>query len=224
MWIDDLYEFASEGSFVAVDVEGDGNNPQTPVEIAAVEFDRGIVSSSRCWLVNPGRPMSAFVQVLHGITNAMLADKPPFAAIEDEFRAVIEGRVLVAHKAADDLRMLRTVMPDVDFVPGAVLDTQKMARNLVPQNGSFRLEAVKKVLSIDVPTPSDGRRWGEHAAETDATVAGHVFLKLAALVTGNTKARRHASRMAHVIMSPEQEARRREELEALGLGIRRFVR
>ena len=220
MWVNDIQELAREGSFVAIDVEGDGNNPQSPVEIAAVEFAKGEVAAVRCWLVNPGLPMSEFVQGLHGITDDMLRDKPAFSEIEHEVRSLLEGRAVVAHGASEDLAMLRSVMPDVDFVPAAVLDTQRMARNLLPALDRYRLDSVREALGIDLPAPPDGRRWGFHSAENDAFAAGVAFLKLAELVVGPAKARRHASRMAHVVMSPQQQARRLDELAALGLAPR----
>lgn len=217
MQIDDLRLLADEGGFLSLDIEGDGGIPLKPVEICFVEFSGGLQVAVHYWLINPGRPMSDFVQGFHGITDAMVEDKPGFAEIEPEVRKLLSGQVVLAHRAEDDLAMLRAVMPDVDFVPGAVLDTQRMARNLLPGLHRYRLDNVRAALGIDVPKPGDGRRWGLHTAETDAVIAGRVFLKLAGMVPQTAKARRHFSRTSQVVMSPRTEARRREELAAMGI-------
>jgi len=209
--IEDLAE-AAGGEFVAIDVEGDGHNPPHPVEIAAILYRGGVAAEERRWLINPGRPMTEFVQELHGITDAMLADAPHFAEVEEEVRSAITGRVLVAHAAKEDLRMLRTAMPDADFLPAAVIDTQRLAKAMVPGLPRYRLEAVCEALGI---SPEDGEgRWGFHSAPGDAAMAGLSFMKLAAMIPPSPKQRRHVAGMAQIRMSPQEEQRLREEMAA----------
>lgn len=218
MAVDDLRVLAEEGNFLSLDIEGDGNAPrQSPVEICCIEFVRGSLATVNHWLVNPGRPMSAFVQEFHGITDAMIENKPSFADIEEDVRKLLEGANIVAYRAAEDLAMLRTVMPDVDFLPAAVIDAQRLARNLLPGLERYRLSNVCETLGIAVPTAQENRRSGVHTAGTDAMLAAEVFLDLARRVPATAKTARHIARMSLVTMSPRQEARRREELSALGI-------
>lgn len=210
--IDNLMEVAN-GNFVALDVEGDGNNPPHPVEICTISYAGGKVSDTRHWLVNPGRPMTDFVQKLHGITDAMLMDAPAFPVIEEDVRAALTDKTIVVHGAREDLTMLRTAMPDADSLPQAVIDVQRLARAVMPGLERYRLEAVCDALGI-APQVGEGRS-GYHTAAADAEMAGQAFMKLAALApSASQKQRSHYASMALVRMSPQRETRLREEIAA----------
>lgn len=190
--------------FVSIDIEGDGNDPPSPVEICAVEHRGGKPVSATVWLINPGKPMSAFVQGFHGITDAMVADAPRFGEIEADIRKTLQGRMVVGFAAANDLLMLRTVMPDVDGLPETVIDAQRMAKTLLPGMARYRLEAVCKALGLDAGR--SGGRSGFHAAETDAVMAGQVFLTLLPRIPDTPKHRRHYAGMAQIRLAPPTPA------------------
>lgn len=210
--LDDLTA-AARGSFAAIDVEGDGHNPESPVEICVVHYEAGAAVASKHWLINPGRPMTEFVQGFHGVTDAMVTDAPTFAEIEDEVREAITGNTVVAHSAKDDLRILRTVLPDVDFLPSALVDTQRLAKNLLPGLDRYRLETVCAALGLE--PSSDGR--GFHSAGVDAAMAAGVFLRLVPRIPATPRQARHAARMAQVVMQPTELAARLADLESRGI-------
>jgi len=97
---------------VLIDVETTGASPErervTEVGVVSVDFDdddvRVIEWSS---LVNPGVPIPPEIQWLTGITNEMVRDAPPFAAIAQELFDRIDGAVFVAHNARFDYGFLR---------------------------------------------------------------------------------------------------------------------
>ena len=58
-------------------------------------------------LVHPQRPMTPGAMAVNGITDAMLVDAPPFAAVLPQVQALLQDAVLVAHNARFDVGFLR---------------------------------------------------------------------------------------------------------------------
>ena len=55
-------------------------------------------------LLNPGRPIPFFIQVMTGITNDMVRDAPPFQAVIPSLLDFLGDSTLVAHNAPFDMR------------------------------------------------------------------------------------------------------------------------
>lgn len=198
----DIVDLVSSGVVRVVDIEGDGNNPPSPVEISFVTLDSGRVASVDTWLVDPGRPINPYVAQMTGLGDAEVAGRPAFSSIEDEVRALLSGAVVVGHDVRQDLLMLSTVMADAWELPSAVYDTLRLAKNLLslPRN---RLDAVAEHL--EVPFDTDEGRGRAHSAERDALVCARVLGKLAALVPDRARQRAHIDRSVRV-----QPPRKRE--------------
>lgn len=194
-----------ERDYVVIDAEGDGNNPASPVELCILEFCRGVLAAKWHWIINPGTAISSFVQNLHGITDAMAADAPRFREIEPEVRSLLSGRLVIAHGVKDDLRMLRSVMPDIDLLPSALIDTQRLARALMPGLPKYRLESVCEALGIAVARRANGRT-GIHTAAGDAALTAAAFHALVPLVPPAPKHRRHVAALAQIVVSPKGRA------------------
>jgi DNA polymerase-3 subunit epsilon len=101
--------FEGESSWVdlpiaLIDVEATGLDGAVDriVEIAIVVGKNGDVIDRRSWLINPGCPISEEARGVHGITDEMVADKPPFAAVAAEIAAALTGVVPAAYNAAFD--------------------------------------------------------------------------------------------------------------------------
>jgi DNA polymerase III subunit epsilon len=94
-------------------------------------------------LVNPGEPIPAVIQVLTGITNAMVAGAPPFAAIASTIEARLEGCVFVAHNARFDHGFLKHEFARIarPFAARA-LCTVKLSRRLFPEADGHGLDAI----------------------------------------------------------------------------------
>jgi len=58
-------------------------------------------------LVHPQRPMTPGAIAVNGITDALLVDAPPFAAVLPQVQALLQDAVLVAHNARFDVGFLR---------------------------------------------------------------------------------------------------------------------
>jgi DNA polymerase III subunit epsilon len=68
-------------------------------EVAIVDDGGHVVLNT---LANPGRPIPADAQRIHGITDAMVELAPPAAAVRDFVLALVTGRHLVIYNASYD--------------------------------------------------------------------------------------------------------------------------
>ncbi len=132
---DDLGTPLSGVTFVVVDLETTGGNPRSGdiTEIGAVKVRGGEVLGEFQTLVKPGVPIPAFISVLTGITDAMVAAAPGIGSALPAFLEFARGSVLVAHNAPFDIGFLRAACSDLGLPwPGhQVLDTVHLARQLV---------------------------------------------------------------------------------------------
>jgi len=97
-------------SFVAFDIEtsgtygaGNGDAPAEITEIGAVKVINGTVTERFSELCDPGRRIVPRISRLTGITDDMVADKPPVGEIIRRFAAFADDMPLVGHniKASD---------------------------------------------------------------------------------------------------------------------------
>ncbi|NJO22860.1 MAG: 3'-5' exonuclease [Sphingomonadales bacterium] len=95
---------------VAFDTETTGLDARVArlVQIAALRLsDGGLVPEERFeTLVNPGRTIPQSAIAVHGITDAMVADAPPFTAIAPQLEAFVGTATVVGHTIQYDLAML----------------------------------------------------------------------------------------------------------------------
>ncbi len=135
---DDLGTPLLDTTFVVVDLETTGGNPRgcEITEIGAVKVRGGQVLGEFQTLVRPGEPIPAFISVLTGITNDMVAHAPALDAVMPQFLEFARGAVLVAHNAPFDISFLKAACADLDLPwPRAkVIDTVHLARQLVPRD------------------------------------------------------------------------------------------
>ncbi len=132
---DDLGTPLSSVTFVVVDLETTGGSPVECgiTEIGAVKVRGGEVVGEFQTLVNPGAAIPAFISVLTGITDSMVAGAPRIEAALPAFLEFAAGSVLVAHNAGFDISFLKAAARRTEHEwPGfPVLDTVHLARQLV---------------------------------------------------------------------------------------------
>lgn len=113
----------------------------TEIGIIAVDDDGTV----REWqqLVNPGIRIPPFIEQLTGISNAMVADAPPFEAIAGETLRRLEGRLFIAHNARFDYSFLKSEFKrlGIDF-RSAVACTVKLSRALYPEHHRHNLDSL----------------------------------------------------------------------------------
>lgn len=121
--------------FCAVDLETTGTSPGSCAitEIGAVKVKRGEVTGTFQTLVNPGRPVPAFVRLLTGIGNELLTGAPPIDAVLPFFLEFSRGTVLVAHNARFDISFLNAALERCAYprLANRVVDTATVARKVL---------------------------------------------------------------------------------------------
>lgn len=156
---DGLSALLVDTTFVVVDLETTGGSPTdcAITEIGAVKVRGGQVLGEFQTLVNPSAPIPAFIAVLTGITDAMVADAPTEATAVPAFLDFAHGAVLVAHNAGFDIGFLRAACTrlGIDWPDPAVLDTVKLARQVVTRDEApnVKLSTLARVFRTAV-TPS----------------------------------------------------------------------
>jgi DNA polymerase-3 subunit epsilon len=135
--LDSLDEPLHATTFVVVDLETTGSSGSDSItEIGAVKVRGGEVIGEFATLVDPGGPITAFVSVLTGITDQMVAKAPPVAAVLPAFLEFIRGAVLVAHNAPFDVGFLKAACHrhDHPWPKPAVVDTAVLARRILTRD------------------------------------------------------------------------------------------
>lgn len=139
-------------AFVDLETTGATATADRITEIGIVEVDAD--GTVREWqqLVNPGTRIPPFIEQLTGISNAMVADAPPFEAIADEVRRRLAGRLFVAHNARFDYGFLKNEFKRLGVAFRApVLCTVKLSRTLYPEYKRHNLDSLieRHQLSAD---------------------------------------------------------------------------
>jgi DNA polymerase-3 subunit epsilon len=124
-----------EVTFCAVDLETTGGSPVEGAitEIGAVKVRGGERLGTFQTLVDPRRPVPAYVTHLTGIDDRLLRGAPPIGAVLPSFQEFVRGAVFVAHHATFDLSFLNASLErdDREPIPGPVVCTAKLARRIV---------------------------------------------------------------------------------------------
>lgn len=147
------------------------------IEIGAVELvNRRYTGNNFHIYINPNRPVDPEAIKVHGITDEMLADKPEFKAVAQEFLDYIKGAELLIHNAPFDVGFMdyefRKIGLDVKTTDICVVtDTLQMARQMYPGKRN-NLDALCDRLGID------NSKRTLHGALLDAEILADVYLSM----------------------------------------------
>jgi DNA polymerase-3 subunit epsilon len=160
--------------FLAVDTETNGLGRELCelTEVGAVLVGGGELHERWSSLVGVSRPLSRGIQRFTGISQAMADAAPPPERVLPELAAQLRGRVLVAHSARFDARVLRQAFDRaaLTWPDPPVLCTVALARRLAPLQRRRGLAALADALGIEVE--------GVHRALPDAETCARVFCAL----------------------------------------------
>src|SRR5258708_7465324 len=158
---------------VFVDLETTGGSAAYDriTEVGIVRVRNGELVEEWSSLVNPERPIPAYIEAFTGISDEMVADAPRFGEIAAVVREKLQGAVFVAHNARFDYSFLRSefLKSDVNF-SAKVLCTVKLSRRLFPEYVRHNLDAVMERNGLTC-----GAR---HRALGDARVLHDFWVKL----------------------------------------------
>ena len=156
-------------NFVAIDVETTGLADDAEIiEVGLAIVENGAVVHTWQRLVKPQKPIPKDIAIMTGITNEMVADAPSWIDIEEEFLALIQDKLLLAHNYPFDKGRLEFQLGR--SLPNVWLDSHDMAKLFLPTLSSYKLVAIAGHLHI--PDTS------HHRALNDAIVCAQVFLRL----------------------------------------------
>ncbi len=172
---------------IVLDTETTGLDPSQGhkiIEIGCVELmNRRLTGRHYHQYINPEREVDAGALAVHGISNAMLDDKPVFARIADAFLEFIGDAELIIHNAAFDIGFIDSELNQLRPGFGSitrrcnVIDTLLMARNKHPGQKN-NLDALCKRYGVD------NSQRDLHGALLDAEILADVYL----LMTGGQTA------------------------------------
>ena len=166
--------------FLVVDTEtnGLGGDACEMTEVGAVLVGGGELHDRWSSLVRCNRPLGRGIQRFTGITQEMMADAPGLEAVLPPLEELLRGRVLVAHNAPFDRRVLRQAFDliGLEWPNPPVLCTAALARKLLPLQRQRGLGVLADALGIEVHT---AHRALAHA-ETCARVLCAMFPRLCA--------------------------------------------
>lgn len=162
-------------SFAVVDVETTGTNARSHdriTEISVVRVVKGEVADVYTRLVNPERPIPAFISALTQITWDMVKDQQPFRHIATDIAERLTGHVFTAHNAAFDWGFVSEELSRnaARRLQGPRLCTVRLARVLLPELSRRSLDHVTRHFGIEVSA--------RHRAEGDAVATARVLLRL----------------------------------------------
>ena len=120
-----------QGGWVAVDFETTGAVEgwvDQPWQIGVARFESGscVEPWERYLGVPKERPFNTYAPGRHAQLRDQLAEEPDLAGCWPEWRARLQGVVLVAHNAGTEKRVLREAVPMARFGPW--VDTLVLAR------------------------------------------------------------------------------------------------
>ena len=166
---------------IVLDTETTGLDPNEGhrlIEIGCVEVrDRRLTGNNFHQYIQPDREIDAGAVAVHGITNALLADKPRFGEIAQSFLDYITGAELIIHNAAFDVGFLNHELrrwrqdapPLADLCE--ITDTLAMARRAHPGQRNS-LDALCKRYGVD------NSHRDLHGALLDAEILADVYLAM----------------------------------------------
>src|SRR5476651_395080 len=145
------------------------------IEIGCIEIE-DLLPTGRTFhrYVNPEREIEPDAVRIHGITNAMVADKPKMAHICEDLLAFIGERKIIAHNAAFDRGFVTMELERHNHAAPPVdqwIDTLEIARAKFPGSANS-LDALCKRFNISLVERD------KHGALLDARLLAGVYLEL----------------------------------------------
>jgi DNA polymerase III subunit epsilon len=169
--------------FMVIDTEtnGLGGDGCELTEVGAVLVGGGELHDRFSSLVRASAPLRRGIQRFTGITQRMVDDAPPLESVLPVVDRRLRGRVMVAHNAPFDRRVLRQAFTRIglNWPDPPVLCTAALARTMLPLQRERRLGPLADALGIEV----EATHRALPDAETCARVLCALFPRLCAHAT-----------------------------------------
>ena len=162
--------------FTAIDFETANKYANSACSLAAVTMHDGQCVREGYTLIRP--PFMVFSPDnvrIHGITPDQVAHKPQFDRLWPSVRLHLEGRILVAHYAVFDTRVLRSLLKTyhLETPQASYACTVEISRRVWPDLPNHKLDTVANFL---------GYTFHHHQALDDARACALIVVKAAEAV------------------------------------------
>jgi ATP-dependent DNA helicase DinG len=160
-----------ERNYVVCDLETTGLDPLTDriIEIGIVRVQQGEIAATYHTMVNPGIPLPLKIKRITGIDDCDLVNARPITVVMNDVIDFIGDDAIVGHNIRFDLDFLSAAYGLPFNNPH--YDTVELARLVLPDAPSHRLEALCAALNIETA--------GSHRALSDAMATAHLMVLLA---------------------------------------------
>ncbi len=164
----------ASAEFMVVDTETNGLSGDSceVTEIGAVLVGGGELHDRWSSLVRTSAPLRRGIQRFTGITQAMVDGAPSLESVLPPLANLLQGRVMVAHNASFDRRVLRQAFARVglEWPNPPVICTAALARAMLPLQRQRGLSVLADALGIEVRQA--------HRALADAETCARVLCAL----------------------------------------------
>jgi DNA polymerase-3 subunit epsilon len=169
---DELGRPLRDVTFCVVDLETTGGSAAAGsmiTEVGAVKVRGGEVLGEFQTLVNPHQAIPAFIAVLTGITDSMVATAPRIEQVLPQFLEFAQGCVLVAHNAPFDVGFLRHFAEQQGrpWPRFEVIDTAKLARRVITRDDAPNCKLSSLAVTFQATTTPNHRALSDARATVD---------------------------------------------------------
>ena len=169
---DELGRPLRELTFCVVDLETTGGSAaggSMITEIGAVKVRGGEILGEFQTLVNPQSSIPAFIAVLTGISDSMVAGAPSIESVLPSFLEFARGCVLVAHNAPFDVGFLQhfAAAQGLPWPRFEILDTARLARRVVTRDDAPNCKLSSLATLFGASTTPNHRALSDARATVD---------------------------------------------------------
>lgn len=129
--------------YTVVDIETSSNGRLYGeiIEIGAVKVRNNEVVSTFNELIKPTKPIDAWTQSIHHISNEMVKDKPPMSIVYRQFIEFLGDDLIIGHNVNFDINYLYDYHHELNMPPlsNDYLDTLRLARRTLKGHKSYSL-------------------------------------------------------------------------------------
>ncbi|WP_300676340.1 DEDD exonuclease domain-containing protein [Nocardioides sp.] len=200
-------------TFCVVDLETTGGSAAAGsmiTEIGAVKVRGGEILGEFQTLVNPRTSIPAFIAVLTGISNPMVADAPAIEAVLPGFLEFAAGSILVAHNAPFDVGFLKHFAAEqgLEWPEFEVLDTARLARRVITRDDAPNCKLSSLAQLFSATTTPNHRALADARATVDVlhglmerlgSVGVHTFEEVQTFSSKVTTAQRRKRHLAEAL-------------------------
>jgi DNA polymerase-3 subunit epsilon len=163
-----------------LDVETTGRDASVDrvVELGIVIGQGGQVVARHNWMINPGIPIPAEVQAIHGISDADVKDSPRFEQVAQDIAKALEGCLPAAYNAPFDKAFVLAELSRAK-VSGSAPGVRREVEWLDPLIWAREIQSNEKSRALgDVAARLGIKLENAHRAQDDAEAALMVFYAL----------------------------------------------